>query len=646
METTDELIELVERLSRHDHRSSLLRRGEARATIRRDGVLPEDSPRFGATLDTDLSQFGFSLMRASLVLREQRSDPEIWRQGFRSAGSAFEALVRNGAPGVPERGFWRVVGASAYHLSGYSAMAYSLLKQQPEDPNYAPAEIALVRLLLRDLEALRFEARDWLVDPAHEDEAIVQTLVEGENSPDEAVALILTTSIYRAFALFEFSLASGQETLHDQALSVLRIALNAAAIAAIVPLWWLVRIAAHLIDDLWDNSLHQLVPSLGPADSAIHRDIRELFLASLYSRDVSEVELWPSQRDAARRASDVTDDLVVSLPTSAGKTRIAELCTLAALSSGKRSLILTPLRALSAQTERSFRKTFEPLGYSVSSLYGASGMPSDDDDALRRRSIVIATPEKLDFALRNDPSLLDDVGVVVLDEGHMLGPGDRELRYEILVQRLLRRDDAQERRIVCLSAVLPEGEQLEDLTAWIRSDAEGKPIQSTWRPTRQRFGTIVWRGNHARLQFDVDGDGPFIERFIEQRAAPTPRRNPFPWTKTTNRELTLAAAWKFAEDGKRTLIFCTQRDNVESYGETIIDLWKRGILLTLLHDADAIDRAKTIGREWLGADHPAVRCLDVGVGLHHARLPNPFRRELERLLAEDVLSTRVIRAPA
>ena len=60
-------------------------------------------------------------------------------------------------------------------------------------------------------------------------------------------------------------------------------------------------------------------------------------------------------------------------------------------------LIVTPLRALSAQTERSFRKTFAPLGFGVSSLYGASGLSTGDEDALRTREIIIATPEKLDF---------------------------------------------------------------------------------------------------------------------------------------------------------------------------------------------------------------------------------------------------------
>ena len=111
----------------------------------------------------------------------------------------------------------------------------------------------------------------------------------------------------------------------------------------------------------------------------------------------------------------------MSLPTSAGKTRIAELCILRCLAGGKRVVFVTPLRALSAQTETTLQRTFGPLGKTISALYGSIGVSGFDEDAIRERNIVVATPEKLDFALRNDPSLLDDVGLLVFDEGHMIG---------------------------------------------------------------------------------------------------------------------------------------------------------------------------------------------------------------------------------
>ena len=409
-----------------------------------------------------------------------------------------------------------------------------------------------------------------------------------------------------------------------------------------MPLWWTSKLCLNLIDDLWAHSLHVTLP-LDPPEGGAEKypDLRRMFIASLYARKCAEIELWPSQREAARRSTDLTDDLVVALPTSAGKTRVAEIATLMTLSGGQRVLIVTPLRALSAQTERSFRKTFAPLDFSVSSLYGASGISAGDEDALRSRNIVIATPEKLDFALRNDPSLIDDVGLIVLDEGHMIGPSEREIRYETLVQRLLKRADAGGRRIVCLSAILPGGEELDDLTAWIRSDAPGAPVRSEWRPPRQRFGALRWQGGAARLSFDLNQNGPFVDRFVELMPARGKEKKPYP-RKVSH--LALFAAWKFAAQGKRALIFLTQANWVEGYGKQVVDLCNRGYLASLLEDEAAIARALEVGQEWLGDDHPAVVCLRAGVAVHHGRLPNPFLRELEILLSQGVLKV-IIASP-
>jgi hypothetical protein len=110
-------------------------------------VLPGDAPAFGNTIDSDLAEYGFSLLRASLALREIGGDPEIWRRGFAHAGNTFEALVQNGAPEGANRGFFRVVGAASYHLASYSALAFSLIAQRPADANLAPSEEALVFLI-------------------------------------------------------------------------------------------------------------------------------------------------------------------------------------------------------------------------------------------------------------------------------------------------------------------------------------------------------------------------------------------------------------------------------------------------------------------------------------------------------------------
>lgn len=639
METIDELTTFLTDATVDGILGRLLYRGAAWSLMRENGVLPPNAPPLGATIETDLAEHGFALLRGAMALRAQAGTSDLTSKAFERSANAFEALVRNGDPESHDRGFRRTIAAAAYHLAGFSAVAYSLFNETAGDLNTSPGETAIQHLILRDLGQLRGFVRDWLDNDDHKDEQIAEALRGEEPDVDEALSTILNTTICRALAYFDFALETGETEPIETARALLDVAVSLADNAENVPLWWISNLCRHLIDDLWQHSLHENLPTEPPEGTEEkYPDLRRLFISSLYARKTSEVELWPSQREAARRSTDVTDDLVVALPTSAGKTRVAEIAALMTLSSARRVLIVTPLRALSAQTERSFRKTFAPLGFSVSSLYGASGLSAGDEDALRTREIIIATPEKLDFALRSDPSLIDDVGLIVLDEGHMIGPSEREIRYETLVQRLLRRTDAESRRIVCLSAILPSGEELDDLTAWIRSDEPGAPVLSDWRPTRQRFGTLTWRGQDALLRLDLNRNGPFIDKFVVQKPARGKEKLPYP-RKTSH--LTLFAAWEFAGQGKRTLIFSTQANWVEGFGKQVVDLCKRGYLGSLLEDEAPIARALEVGKEWLGEDHPAVASLKVGVAIHHGRLPSPFLRELETLLSEGVLKVIV-----
>ena len=639
METIDELTAFLTDATVDGILGRLLYRGAAWSLMRENGVLPPNAPPLGATIETDLAEHGFALLRGAMALRAQAGTSDLTSKAFERSANAFEALVRNGDPESHDRGFRRTIAAAAYHLAGFSAVAYSLFNETAGDLNTSPGETAIQHLILRDLGQLRGFVREWLDNDDHKDEQIAEVLRGEEPDVDEALSTILNTTICRALAYFDFALETGETEPIETARAILDAAVSLADNAENVPLWWISNLCRHLIDDLWQHSLHENLPTEPPEGTEEkYPDLRRLFISSLYARKTSEVELWPSQREAARRSTDVTDDLVVALPTSAGKTRVAEIAALMTLSSARRVLIVTPLRALSAQTERSFRRTFAPLGFSVSSLYGASGLSAGDEDALRTREIIIATPEKLDFALRSDPSLIDDVGLIVLDEGHMIGPSEREIRYETLVQRLLRRSDAESRRIVCLSAILPSGEELDDLTAWIRSDEPGAPVLSDWRPTRQRFGTLTWRGQDALLRLDLNRNGPFIDKFVVQRPARGKEKLPYP-RKTSH--LTLFAAWEFAGQGKRTLIFSTQANWVEGFGKQVVDLCKRGYLGSLLEDEAPIARALEVGKEWLGESHPAVASLKVGVAIHHGRLPSPFLRELETLLSEGVLKVIV-----
>lgn len=636
-------------------RARLLARGQARAMIWRDGSLPEDAPNFGADLSDDLLSYGYSLLQHGLRYVDLDDDAETSRKAFEVAAEALEAVVARGAASA-DRDFHRLAAAAAYHLGRFSARAYSLLYKGLAEANLSAMEKGLAKLMLRDLDGLAGDVGAWFASGQGSEGAVVVALnrldtlgdgddTDGAESPDErmgAVLVALEDNFMAALAVAMLALERGDEALLPLARERLQRGLEVASELEHVPAWWCHRLAIHLLGGLWETCFHKVLPLSGPPGTEVGdwTRLRKLFIASLYRRSKSEVELWPSQLQAAQRVLDAGTNLVLSLPTSAGKTRIAELCILACLAKGKRIVFVTPLRALSAQTEVGLRRTFTPLGKSVSSLYGSIGASGTDVDALRSTDIVVATPEKLDFALRSDPTLLDDVGLVVLDEGHMIGLGEREVRYEAQIQRLLRRSDADGRRIVCLSAILPEGHQLEDFAAWLTRDQPDGLIKDDWRPTRLRFGEIDWKGQHAQLNVSVGDEKPFIPKFVVAKKPTLGRaRKLFP---ADQGELCIATAWRLVEEGQTVLVFCPMRRSVLPLAASIIEMHRRGHIESVLaQPVSALATALAVGTEWFGPDHDILACLKLGVAVHHGALPTPYRKEVERLLREGVLRITV-----
>lgn len=648
-------------------RGRLLAQGQAQSMIRRNGELPDDAPSFAPSLDEDLLGYGYALISTSLRILEGTDEdeshletPDLPRQGFIQASYAIEAATRN-ASTTDDLAFHRLIAGAASHLAGYGARAYSLVHASVESGRLTPMERTLADLITRNLDGIEERARRLRPSSEVLDETLLAALdnrdraSSGHDSESDdwlavlgPIGLLLTEDYLSAVSAGLFALAHGPRRALHVALDDLATGEQASQDISTPGPWWVYRLTRRLLEDLDQTSIRSNIPVRPPPATIVasparrHRRkwsyLRRTFVATLFARGRSEIDLWPSQLHVVERIFDSSLDLVVALPTSAGKTRIAELCILACLAQGRRVVYVTPLRALSAQTEQILDRTFSPLGVRVSSLYGSMGVSHVDDDALRTSQIVVATPEKLDFALRSDASVLDDVGLVVLDEGHMIGPSEREVRYEAQIQRLLRRPDASTRRIVCLSAVFPSGQDLDDFVAWVTDDTPDGLHREEWRPTNQRFGLVEWRGDHARLTMTLGEDQPFIPRFLDAKKPKGPRRKPFP---SDSRELVIATAWRLVEEGQTVLIFCPQRNSVEPYAREVIKLRRQGLIDSVLPaDVDLAD-ALAVGAEWFGPDHPILQCLSLGVAIHHGALPGPFRREVERLLHAGVIKVTV-----
>lgn len=183
----------------------------------------------------------------------------------------------------------------------------------------------------------------------------------------------------------------------------------------------------------------------------------------------------PLQREAYPHAEEDCN-LVVSAPTSSGKTQIAEMVIRPKLEVGERAIYLSPLKALT-------NEKLEDWQTKVSSIMAVTGDHMLEAKPINR-SLVLMTTEALDSKSRGAQNWLNKVGVLVSDESHLLSSPGRGDAFEIGLTRFAQINPAA--RLVFLSATIPNA---QELARWltILNGKETKVIDSDWRPVEQEY---------------------------------------------------------------------------------------------------------------------------------------------------------------
>ncbi|HOT07548.1 MAG: putative ski2-type helicase [Methanosaeta sp. PtaB.Bin039] len=189
-------------------------------------------------------------------------------------------------------------------------------------------------------------------------------------------------------------------------------------------------------------------------------------------------ELYPPQAEAVERGILEGKNMMMAIPTAAGKTLLAELAMLKAAREGRRSLYIVPLRALASEKFESFRR-FRSLGITVGI---STGDFDRKDEGLGKNQIIVATSEKADSLIRNGASWMREIGVLVVDEIHLLNSANRGPTLEMTITKLMRLNP--DMQVIGLSATVANAQEIAD---WLGAEM----IISQWRPVRLREGILL-----------------------------------------------------------------------------------------------------------------------------------------------------------
>lgn len=447
----------------------------------------------GSALTADLRRLATALeIYAILPLGIQRATAQA------CAFVAAEALeIANDAAAVDEgeqlswlsgsvRGFERTEAGLLYLIAGYDANAAISVARLPgrgqtgNDPESAIAAWALTRI-----QALLTLSRITDEDPAPAPaaDASLRTLVRHE--------IWRRIGSHVADHVRWLTVDAAEDPLADTALRTLadqleQRSLEQATVAQLPGL-------GHLVSSTQHADLHHLMLLLAAVCGETGmRALRGVpspdsgggrFTAYQEQRARTRPLLWPAAQEYAEKALPGPQvHAVVSVPTGAGKSSVAELAIAQALHSGW-VLYLAPTNALVGQVRRHTADVFgrdavrEFLGGAEYTELAGESLAEIED-----RQVLVMTPEKCSLALRQNPDAFGRLVLCVLDEAHILG--DRHGRgviTELVLAEILHR--AARVRLLLLSALVANP---GDLARWLQ-DATGTPsavIDEPWRPTR------------------------------------------------------------------------------------------------------------------------------------------------------------------
>ena len=314
-------------------------------------------------------------------------------------------------------------------------------------------------------------------------------------------------------------------------------------------------------------------------------------------------ELYPPQVDAVRKGALDGKNLVLAIPTAAGKTLIAELCMLKSiLNDNGRCLYVVPLRALASEKYDEFKQKYGPLGVKI-------GISTGDYDAadprLAQFDILIATSEKVDSLLRHRTKWLGSaISVVVLDEIHLINDPGRGPTLEILTARL--RQLNPKMQVLALSATIQNSNEIAD---WLGAEL----VTSEWRPVPLREGVYC----QGKIEF---GDKT---------------------TKTIGAqvrdELTALAA-DTVSDGGQALIFVGTRRSAQAVA---IAASKNIQKLLTQKESDSLAEIAESIEEALGEPTRTCKllaeCVRKGTSFHHAGLHHTQRKHIEDAFRKNLI---------
>jgi len=340
--------------------------------------------------------------------------------------------------------------------------------------------------------------------------------------------------------------------------------------------------------------------------------------------------------------------VVVSLPTSSGKTLIAEFRILQALNQFEHErgwvAYLAPTRALVNQTARQLRRDFDALDIVVEQVSSALEIDSVEADLLQIKEpeqefrVLVTTPEKLDLMLRQgcENEIGRPLTLVVVDEAHNIQNVRRGLKLELLLATI--NNECQRAQFLLLT---PFVSNAREVARWLGGqNSEDISLALDWQPNDrvigvvqpERAGKLNGRSYDYLLRMETVHTSRETLVVNELLDIPKDQEIASTFSKVTNvSSLAAVTAQRLRERGP-VIVMHNRPDWVWGLAERF------KIESNQKKPSEEIELVQQFLAMELGDSFQLIDLMNYGIGVHHAGLSDDTRALMEWLFEAEELN--------
>ncbi|MGC3975387.1 MAG: DEAD/DEAH box helicase [Nitrospira sp.] len=414
----------------------------------------------------------------------------------------------------------------------------------------------------------------------------------------------------------------------------------------------LTRILAACSSQMAENSIWTVTRAV---NSRVTKFVQSLVDRGRGNRAIFDV-LPPQRRTLAEKGllGSSRRAVVVSLPTSSGKTLIAQFRILQALNQFDQErgwvAYLAPTRTLVNQITRQLRRDFAVLSPKivVEQVSPALEVDSIEENLLREHHptqefrVLVTTPEKLDLMLRQ--GLEEKVGrpltLVVVDEAHNIHNVHRGLKLELLLATI--NNECQHAQFLLLTPFISNA---REVARWLGgTNSDDVSLSVDWQPNDRLIGIVQARKGESLTKRSFDYN-------LQLETVHTTRN-----TLVVDEFLGLSKnqdiAETFSKVSDASTLAAVTAQRLQERGPIIVmhtrPDWVWALAQKFKIEANrppGLSEKITLVKQFLelefGSDFPLNDLLDYGVGVHHAGLSDDTRTLMEWLFEEGELRVLV-----